>query len=211
MPARFDTSSFIYQKHERITILCEVEQKHKARRFLCKCDCGTVWEVALKYIKSGQIKSCGCYSEEQKKGRIVHGMNRRDIRSSEYVSWAGMFTRCYNQNDKSYKDYGARGVRVCERWFNFENFLSDMGFRPSRLHTIERQKVNGHYEPGNCVWILKSKQSLNKRNNKRYEFNGKNLLASEWSRETGINLSTLKNRLKNPTWTIQKALTSPIL
>lgn len=89
--------------------------------------------------------------------------HRKDSMSSTYKQWAGMKTRCSNPNHQAYKDYGGRGIRVCDRWLVFKNFLVDMGERPSKLHSLDRIDVNGNYEPSNVRWATPKEQVANKR------------------------------------------------
>jgi hypothetical protein len=83
--------------------------------------------------------------------------------SVEYHTWANMMTRCYNKNTKDYKNYGGRGIQVCERWKNYENFLNDMGRKPSPELTLERKDNDKDYEPGNCKWATRRDQQFNRR------------------------------------------------
>jgi len=80
-------------------------------------------------------------------------------------SWYGMIRRCREENCEQWKNYGGRGIKVCDRWFSFENFLADMGKRPSRIHSLDRRDVDGNYEPSNCRWATPSQQCNNRRNN----------------------------------------------
>jgi hypothetical protein len=210
MPAPFDATEFIKQKHGRITIIKELPSLNKRRRVLCKCDCGKVWEVTLRYIKSGQIKSCGCYKQELRKLPKTHGMGGRKNRISEYKVWASMIQRCTNQKEDRYKDYGGRGITVCERWRLFINFLADMGFRPSKHYSLDRIENDKGYYKENCRWATMEMQQNNRRTSRVYEYKGRKLNVKQWALETGINLGTLKNRFKNPNWDIEKSLTHPI-
>lgn len=95
---------------------------------------------------------------------ITHGHSMRAGKSPEYTAWDHMCSRCYNKNDNRYSDYGARGITVCDRWLqSFENFLADMGLRPSRLYSIDRKDNNGNYEPDNCRWADPKTQRGNQR------------------------------------------------
>ena len=106
-----------------------------------------------------------------------------------------MHRRCSEPNFINYKHYGGHGISVCDRWTDFTNFLADMGERPSRKHTIERQDVNGHYESGNCHWATYAEQANNKRSNRFIEWNGRRQTVSQWAKELGLSASTIRGRL----------------
>lgn len=120
-----------------------------------------------------------------------------------------MKSRCLNKNDDSYPDYGGRGIIVCDRWLNFENFLSDMGRRPSPQHTIERINNNGNYEPSNCKWATSAEQRLNTRRTVFIEVKGKRVKLQEFAKSLGLNAYMIYARMKNG-WTLDEALTIPI-
>jgi hypothetical protein len=121
-----------------------------------------------------------------KKKHIIHGCSR----TKEYISWQGMHARCKNSNNPGFKNYGGRGIKVCERWENsFLNFLQDMGPKPSKDHSLDRIDNNGNYEPSNCRWATQYEQGNNRRNNIFIEHNGKSRSVAEWSRI--LNLSPL--------------------
>src|SRR5581483_5894279 len=122
---------------------------------------------------------------------------KRKMRPSGYGCWANMLNRCRNENTPSYPNYGGRGITVCARWHKFENFIADMGPRPSRKHTIERKETNGNYEPGNCVWATRRVQNANKRNNHRLTIGGETRHVSEWARRAGLHVQTVLWRLRN--------------
>ena len=119
-------------------------------------------------------------------------------------SWLGARRRCNNPNNPAYKNYGGRGIRVCERWDTFEAFIADMGLPPPGA-TLDRIEVNGNYEPGNCRWIPLAAQADNRRNTVRLTLNGRTQTMKEWSRETGINYGTLKYRIAHR-WPVERAL-----
>jgi hypothetical protein len=122
---------------------------------------------------------------------LSHGKSR----SKTYRAWSGLKQRCFNQKEKQFKDYGGRGITVCERWVNsFEAFLADMGECPEGM-SIDRIDNDGNYEPGNCHWTTKKEQSRNTRGNHPITFNGKTQTAIEWAEELGISAGIIRNRL----------------
>jgi hypothetical protein len=121
-----------------------------------------------------------------------------------------MVARCLNPGNASFKSYGAVGITVCERWLNsFENFLADMGPRPSKDHSIDRIKRELGYAPGNCRWATRVEQNRNKINNRLITYNGETLTHAEWSYRLGLHPDTVGQRLRNG-WTVERALTQPI-
>lgn len=117
-------------------------------------------------------------------------------KTPEHKVWLAMKQRCRNPNNKRYRLYGGRGIKVCERWeSSFENFLADLGFRPSPKHSLERTDRNGNYCPENCIWATIDKQNRNTSRNRFIEYDGKNLTLSEWDRELGFKPGTVSSRL----------------
>lgn len=127
----------------------------------------------------------------------------------EYTCWGRMRQRCENPKNKSFRDYGGRGISVCARWQSFENFIADMGKRPSKNHSIERINNDGNYEPSNCRWATRAEQAINKRNNRYLTHNGETRLICEWAEITGIPRKTIITRIDQQNWNIADALTIP--
>lgn len=145
-----------------LTVLKLIGRKHGGALWLCKCDCGSIAKCRSDRLKSGANKSCGCLSKKMLGLRLNHGHSPRNKCSPTYISWSCMIQRCTNPNYKQYKDYGGRGVLICQRWFTFKNFLADMGERPRKL-TLERINNEKGYELPNCKWATRSEQQLNRR------------------------------------------------
>ena len=175
------------QTFSLLKVVCYGGKQKGRHRWRCVCDCGNEKVVRTDALKSGHTKSCGC---RQYPG--THGKRY----SPEYGVWHSMIQRCTNPNDKSYHNYGGRGISVCERWLKFANFYADMGDRPTKDHTLERIENDvGIYEPINCCWATWEQQVRNKRNNRFLEFNGKRLILADWITLTGIPESTIRRRL----------------
>lgn len=136
-----------------------------------------------------------------------HGLST----SPEYHIWANMLHRTRATKGKAYEDYAARGITVCPRWLAFENFYKDIGPRPSVLHSIERLNNDGNYEPGNCQWALPTQQANNKRTSHKLTFKGRTLTVAQWANEIGLSDRTLWYRLERYGWSIERALTSPLV
>jgi hypothetical protein len=152
------------QKYNRLTLISRITTTTKNKVYwICRCDCGTVKTIRWSHILSGAAKSCGCLRKTQ---RLTHGMSK--VSSPEYISWVNMRGRCTNPNLEHAAHYVGRGITVCERWNNFENFYADMGSRPVG-HSLDRIDVNGNYEPKNCRWASKIVQIRNMRPRKRIE------------------------------------------
>lgn len=112
-----------------------------------------------------------------------------------YVCWQKMVRRCHDEGDRAYPDYGGRGIRVCDEWRrSFSAFLADVGEKGDD-DTVERVDVDGHYEPGNVIWLPRAYQNKNKRNNRRIEHGGVTKIAADWAREFGVSAGALLYRL----------------
>jgi hypothetical protein len=137
-----------------------------------------------------------------------HGGCPRSGWTPEYRSFKAMWNRCTNLNCANYAEYQGRGIKVCERWRSFTNFLEDMGLRPTPKHTLERINNNGNYEPSNCRWATRQEQSQNRRNCRLFTLNGETMCIAEMARRAGMHHMTLKQRLVAG-WTPEEATSIP--
>lgn len=161
--------------------------------WVCKCDCGTIKVIDTCSMANGGTASCGCLRRELHLARkTTHGLSK----SPEYHTWVDIWQRCTNPKRWDYDYYGGRGITVCKRWSRFEPFLKDMGFRPSKLHTIDRKNNSLGYSPSNCRWATRLEQSSNQRSTKIIDFGGRSMCISAWARETGIRMETLAARIR---------------
>lgn len=186
------------QRFGKLVVIAKMG-KNKRQRCLwkCRCDCGGTIILDTGSLTTGNTQSCGCLRPAR------HGMSKTRI----YITWCSMMSRCYNPRTSSYKNYGGRGIEVCERWHNFVNFYADMGDRPSPQHSLERIDNDGDYEPSNCKWATKEEQNNNTRNNHLITFNGETKTITRWSREVGISNEAMRRRLEK--WSLERALITP--
>jgi hypothetical protein len=152
-------------------------------RWMCLCACDTSVIVNAVRLKCGKTQSCGCLRREISMARaLVHGEGGLVSRSTEYVAWLSMKARCTNPHNREYAYYGGRGIAVCKRWLrSYKNFLSDMGRRPSRHHSLDRRNNEKGYYPKNCRWATKYEQNRNTRRNRFLTYKGQTKTAIEWS------------------------------
>lgn len=186
MSSRIDMAG---KRYGHLTAICDVGRVSSAdRKWRFQCDCGALFEASGYAARSGKTVDCpACASARTGAASRTHGKSE----TPEFNIWTGMHTRCYNAGRKEFKDYGARGIVICERWrASFENFLADMGLRPSEQHSIERIDNDGIYEPSNCRWATAAEQSSNKRNNVKVLIDGVERTISEWARHFGVNVAT---------------------
>ncbi len=179
----------------------------KPARWLCLCDCGATTKVIGQRLRKRWTKSCGCLQKDKARQQLTkHGL----YGTTEYVSWNGMIYRCTNQKGSNYDGYGGRGIKVCQRWQrSFENFIQDMGPKPSPRHSLDRIDNDGDYTPENCRWATPETQANNSRNNRWLSHDNRTLTLRQWSRVTGIKETTLLQRLRRG-WNVERAITEPI-
>lgn len=159
------------QRSGRLTVL---EDQQVTRQYiLCRCECGTTKPIRSDGIQTGRAQSCGCLRAERLRQALA-GLSREErlrrasrrhgmTGTPEHAAWSRMRSRCNNPRNNSYKNYGGRGIKVCDRWESFENFYADMGPRPSPDHSLDRKDNELGYGPANCRWATYSEQIRNRR------------------------------------------------
>ena len=191
MAVKIDLTGHKYGKLTVLTIDTDIPGKKK--KWLCKCECGNETIVSGSNLRNGHTKSClKCGYESTKKAITKHGQSHTKL----FYVWNSMKSRCENQKNKSYKDYGAKGISVCEEWHDSVNFFEwalRNGYKEGL--EIDRIDVNGNYEPSNCRWINRLENANNKTNNKYISHNGETKTLAEWSRFYDVNYKNLSRLL----------------
>lgn len=199
------------KKFGRLTATSDFIIENNRRKFLCKCDCGNISYVEADKLLRGSTKSCGCYLKELNKnvGKLCyrHGMTNTRI----HRIWYQIICRTKYKGSTSYKNYGARGITVCEKWKTFENFYNwAMSHGYTDELTIERIDVNGNYCPDNCKWATYKEQANNMRNNRFVEYNGEKKTLSQWAEYAGIPYRTFYYRYTKYNWSIEDCINTPV-
>lgn len=199
-------------KFNLLTLVKEGRKNKRGRRcFTCVCDCGNIVEsVLLTHLISGNTKSCGCLHKQSSK---QNGLNNRKYpkgSKKEYVVWYRMLRRCENPKDVYYKNYGGRGITVCDRWHDFSNFLIDIVRHPGKDFSFDRIDNNGNYEPTNWKFSTRKEQMNNTRANHPITAFGETKTMKRWSEDVRcvVCYTTLQYRI-NKGWEPEKAITQP--
>jgi hypothetical protein len=191
MPAR---KNLVGRKFGRWSVKAYGGPGTSGATWICVCECGTARVVNANALLAGWSQSCGCLAKEINAERSTHGHTKGGKQSSTYMVWRSMLQRCGEEGHMSFRNYGGRGIKVCERWKSFEGFLDDMGERP-KGKTLDRTDNNGNYCKENCRWISMKENSNNRRNNRLLTLNGKTHTVAQWAALTGLNESTIRVRL----------------
>lgn len=183
--------------------------------WLCKCDCGNEKKIRLTNLKQG-TKSCGCLNveiapERGKKSKLGERSKKHgDFGTKLYGVWAGMKRRCLNPNTHYYREYGGRGIKVCDEWMEylgFKEWAMQNGY--SEGLTIDRIDVNGNYEPSNCRWTTMQEQQRNRRDNVRLEYQGHVYSGDEIAEITGLKVRTIRGRIERG-WDVERIITTKL-
>lgn len=183
------------------------KELRRSPKWECVCDCGSTAVIRggdLKRNDGRGARSCGC----NRTGRVVtHGLCREFRR--EHQTWVRMRGRCSNPRAKEWKNYGGRGIKVCERWTGvdgFQNFLADMGPRPGAGFSIDRIDNSGDYSPRNCRWATSAEQSRNTRRNVSLEYDGRRMTYADLSEICGVGAKLIRTRMVEYGWTVHEAM-----
>lgn len=194
------------QRFGRLTVLGLATTVGGKAIWFCRCDCGKEGQFKCDNLVRGVTKSCGCLRRDLVVKRFLASAKH----TPGYRSWDAMTQRCYNPRNNRYKNYGARGISVCEEWRNdFWQFYKDMGPKPSPKHSIDRIDNSLSYCKSNCKWSTNSEQANNKTSSRRIELNGVSRTVKEWAIVSGLKTGALHQRLAAG-WPIERALTTPI-
>lgn len=201
----------IGKTYGRLTILSFAEpiiypktptSKKQIKRVVnCVCICGNLKTTRFELLTSKHTKSCGCLKKETTfETFTTHGLTD----TSEYTTWMGMRQRCNDKNSSGYKYYGEKGIKICERWNKFENFIEDMGFKPHHNYSLDRVDNNLGYFKENCRWTTLEKQMNNTSRNKYIEYKNKTQSLANWCRELNLDYYKIRSRF-NYKWSVEKA------
>lgn len=184
---------YIGKKYGKITIIAFDCKVGNSKKYFGKCECGNIKSYYTSNFVTGQAKSCGCLQREINIARsTTHGKSSSRI----YGIYRNMKTRCLNKNSPRYKDYGGRGITICDEWMDdfmsFYNWSVDSGYKEDL--TIDRINNNGNYSPSNCRWATDTEQIRNRSNTWLIEINGETKTAQEWCLQNGVSYKLAHNR-----------------
>lgn len=189
----------------RLVALHRLHNTKGKTKWLCICDCGNFKEVYYESLRAGFTNSCGCLQKEVTSERFTtHGKSKTLI----YNVYRGMLDRCYNKHVKRYENYGGRGIKVCDEWYNnFQSFYTwamNNGYKNGL--SIDRINNDGDYEPSNCRWTNNKTQARNRRSNRNITINGETRCLMEWCEILNLNYKVTWQRINTYHWSIKKAL-----
>ncbi len=190
----------------RLTVLGYAGKQRQLSQWWCECICGKISLVVSGKLNNGTTKSCGCLGRELLDAHRIttHGESIGNVITPELRAFRQAKRRCTDPNNPKYPKYGGRGIEF--RFDSYEEFLTEVGRRPSSKHSINRKDNDGHYEKGNLEWATADVQMRNRTNTRNLTFQGKTQCLADWATETGQQRLTLANRLKNG-WCVECTLT----
>ena len=203
------------QKFGRLIVIKRVENaKDKQAQWLCQCECGNTVVVKSIYLRTGDTRSCGCFKRERTaETHTKHGL----VHTRIYKIWCDIKYRCFNAHHSHYKDYGGRGIIMCDEWNkNFQKFYDwamSNGYDENAKKyecTIDRIDNNKGYSPDNCRWVTMKEQTKNKRNSIILTYKGETHCLVDWAEIVGIGYGTLLSRINKYGWSGEKTLSTPL-
>lgn len=190
--------SLVGWKFGRLEVKAPAISDMSDSKWVCVCRCGKEIIASYDDLFSHRVRSCGTMCER-------HGKSG----TPEYRVWQGILQRCCNPNEPNFKHYGARGIQVCDRWFeSFESFYEDMGPRPGPKYTINRRNNDGDYTPENCHWATHGEQLQNTSRNQHIDLDGETLVLAELARRAKVDSTTMKHRIKAG-WSTEDLMKDP--
>lgn len=197
------------QRFGRLVVLSRHFDSSRRTKWLCRCDCGREKIIGAENLASGHTASCGCAWIEAVSRPATHGMSQKKTRRL-YQLWHHMMSRCYDQANLHYGNYGGRGIAVCQRWHSVEHFVADVGQPPTPTHTMDRIDNNGDYAPSNFRWATRRQQIENTRRTINVTYRGETMSLMRWSERINIHYATLLNRLRRSKMSPEEAFTRPL-
>ncbi len=197
----------IGERFGRLVVIERATSSPKGARWICRCDCGNSHLVSASNLRSGSVRSCGCFLRENRSQfATTHGRTK----TSEYVIWRTMRARCQNPRRPEYHRYGGRGISVCERWSSsFEKFFADMGPRPSAAHSLDRRDNDGNYEPDNCRWATPQEQYNNRSSCRVVVYCGQQMTLTQAVELAGTSYAAIERRIRKG-WDPILAIETPV-
>lgn len=196
------------QRFCKVIVIGFHDKVRNASRWKCKCDCGKEFVAYSATLRSGKTKSCGCRTGEiAKETMTTHGLSDTRL----HIIWIQMRGRCEKPKNDAYKDYGGRGIKVCDEWayfINFYHWAMANGYKDGL--SLDRIDNDGNYSPSNCRWANQKQQCRNTRRNRAITFNNKTLCMAEWSEISGVPYDTLRARIDKLGWSFEDAISKPI-
>lgn len=194
------------QRFAKLTVIKRAENyKHGIVAWECLCDCGNTTVVRSGNLKSGAVKSCGCLN------KISYTATHKESKTPLYRKWKSMLYRCENKKHIAYKDYGARGITVCEEWHDFLSFKKWVEeTKPCGEFSIDRIDNDKGYSPDNCRWASQKEQANNRRSNVMIAYQNEVHNLMEWSKILGFDYKSVHNRMHKLGWSFEKAINTPI-
>lgn len=195
---------------DRWTVLSHVTVNRRTM-WQCRCNCGTTRPVNTGALLRRTSRSCGCLTRETTIRRFTkHGCKPNSNKSvGIYTQWSAMKQRCYYPKYHHFHRYGGRGIKVCDRWHDFKNFLEDMGPTWQKGLSLERLNRDRDYEPANCIWATQQTQCNNTCVNRVLSFNGDTMTVAQWARKLGVKPYIIRDKLKRGS--TSEEILSPLL